>query len=317
MPDFYNEDCITGAQKIEDDSVDLIICDPPFGISETSFDKHYKRENNAIEGYVEAPSDYQKFSNEWIAQAKRILKPNGTFYIVSGWTHLREILNSIDRLDLTTHNHIIWKYNFGVSTTKKFVSSHFHILRLSKGNNLTFNTHCRFGPQEKSSEGKSLLYADLEDVFVINKEYMPGKIKNQNKLPIELIDKLILYSSNENDLVCDFFLGNFTTAYSAIGLGRKATGFEINKEVFNIHSNNIQNNKKQLIKAKLNNLKTVTIDKPKNQGKPITTTELLAIKIKHDEHIKKHYTKKKSIEILMSEYGRGKFSIINILKKNH
>jgi site-specific DNA-methyltransferase (adenine-specific) len=56
-----------------------------------------------------------------------------------------------------------------------------------------------------------------------------------NKLPDDLIRKLILYSSDEDDVVGDFFMGNFTTAYIAIELDRKVVGFEINTESYDYH----------------------------------------------------------------------------------
>jgi site-specific DNA-methyltransferase (adenine-specific) len=214
----YNEDCIVGSKRyIKSDSVDLGIFDPPFGIKETKFDQLYNRnKKNIINGYIEAPNDYYAFSKEWISEAKRILKQNGSMYIISGWSNLKHILNAIDDLDLNIINHIIWKFNFGIATKNKFVTSHYHILYIKKDNSIpTFNTYCRFGSQEKDQNDKSLNYQDLEDVFIINKEYSPNKIKNQNKLPNALIEKLILYSSNIGDTVCDFFMGNFTTAMVA------------------------------------------------------------------------------------------------------
>lgn len=68
MVALYNEECVTGSKKIiEEKSIDLIICDPPFGIDEKFFQKHYYREENlVIDGYVQAPSDYFQFSLEWI-----------------------------------------------------------------------------------------------------------------------------------------------------------------------------------------------------------------------------------------------------------
>ena len=232
----YNEDCITGSpQHFEDESVDLMICDPPFGIKESTMDKHYNRlDSNVIGGYIEAPENYYQFSYDWITQAKRILKPNGSIYIISGWTNLLDVLSACRKIDLFLINHIIWKYNFGVYTSKKFVSSHYHILYLKKNkkSNPVFNTNCRFSSSEKSDKNRSLLYSDMEDVWMINKEYKPNQIKNQNKLPENLVRKIILYSSNKNDTVCDFFLGNFTTAIVSKKLGRTPAGFEINKNAF-------------------------------------------------------------------------------------
>jgi len=235
----YNEDCIVGAKNnFKDDSVDLLVCDPPFGINESTMDKHYNREESkVIDGYVEAPPDYYKFSLEWLTQAKRILKPNGSLYIISGWTKLGDVLKACEDLDLFLINHVIWKYNFGVYTSKKFVSSHYHILYLKKSKKAkpTFNTNCRYKDDQRNGKGGSLLYQDMEDVWIINKEYQKGKAKNQNKLPEKLLEKIILYSSNPDDLVCDFFLGNFTTATVAKKLGRIPCGFELNRTAFNHH----------------------------------------------------------------------------------
>jgi hypothetical protein len=78
----------------------------------------------------------------------------------------------------------------------------------------------RYSPQDRDANGRSLLYRDLEDVWVINREYSRGEKKNGNKLPDELIRKILLYSSNPGDTVCDFFMGKFTTARVALELGR-------------------------------------------------------------------------------------------------
>lgn len=310
--DLWNDDCIEGSKKhLKDNSIDLIICDPPFGINETSFHKHYNRdESTIIEGYVEAPKDHAKFTLDWIEQAKRILKQDGTFYIISGWSNLKDILVAIDTHGLFLLNHCIWKFNFGVNTSKKFVTSHYHVLRCSKEVNVKFNTFCRFGPQEKDDNGSSLLYQDLEDVFVINKEFSPGEVKNKNKLPTELIQKLVLYSSNENDEVCDFFMGNFTTAHVAHGLGRKVSGFEMNENSFNA---NVPVLEKKEFGCDLATLKQVVVEKPENQGKPISDEERESIR-KDYSVLCRDNTMKKAIDLLAKKYGRGRFSIANIVE---
>ena len=232
----YRDDCITGArQSMAAETADLMICDPPFGIGETEFQHLYNRKaSNVVDGYVQAPDDYHTFTYDWMTEVKRVMKPNASLYVVSGWTHLIHILNVIEELGFHTVNHLIWKYNFGVYTKRKYVSSHYHILYLTKSPKAkpTFNTTCRLSPEDRTEEGRSLLYQDMEDVWVINREYRPGEKKNCNKLPDALVEKMILYSSNAGDMVCDFFLGNFTTALVAKRLGRIPAGFELNPESF-------------------------------------------------------------------------------------
>jgi len=94
---FYNMDCIEGAKKyIKNNSIDLIITDPPYGIDGDKLHKHYNRdESNVIDGYIEIPqAEYPEFTENWIVQAERVLKPGGSIYIVSGYTNLIHILNA-------------------------------------------------------------------------------------------------------------------------------------------------------------------------------------------------------------------------------
>ena len=100
---FFNMDCIEGCREhIQDNSIDLIITDPPYGINGDKLHKHYNRnETFVLDGYIEIPKDqYPAFSNLWIREAERILKPGGSIYIVSGYTNLIHILNSLSQTDL-------------------------------------------------------------------------------------------------------------------------------------------------------------------------------------------------------------------------
>lgn len=311
---FYNEDCITGSkEKIKSNSIDLIITDPPYGIDGDKLDKHYNRnESNVIDGYVEVPAkEYNTFSNSWIKEAERILKPGGSIYIVSGYTNLRHILNALSETKLSEINHIIWKYNFGVYTSKKYISSHYHILFYRKpGKDYTFNTNAFFADYEKDDDGTSLNYKHREDVWNIKKEYRPNQIKNKNELPSELLTKMILYSSNENDIVFDFFLGSFSTAKVAIGLNRKASGFELNKKAFEYQLPLV----KEIIPGSLlNKLRTVPENKFKNKGNKIDDQEKNEILKDYLSLSNYGNSKKEIINQLSEKYKRGYWSLTNII----
>lgn len=257
---FWNEDCVTGAKaRLPDGCIDLFITDPPYGIEGDTLDKHYNRkEGNVVSGYVDVPMGrYNQFSHDWISEAVRVTRANGTLYIVSGWTHLGCVLNVIERLNakaggkgvVSLVNHIIWQYNFGVFTSRKFVSSHYHILMLRKTKqrgqkgDYVFN----YGSDDRLAilpvnqtlqvPKTKLLYADMQDVWRIKRQYRPGEPKNRNQLPDALVDKMLAYSSNPGDLVCDFFLGGFTTAKRCRAMGRHCCGFEVNPHAFNVFSN--------------------------------------------------------------------------------
>jgi len=236
MDKFYNEDCITGMKAhVKSNTVDLIISDPPFGIDGHKIENLYNRDSSKVIGdYVEvSKEEYLSFSKDWLKQAERVLKPGGSIYIFSGYTNLKDILIALDETNLKFVNHIIWRYNFGIYTKRKYVSSHYHILYYYKtGGNRTFNTYSRFNANQLTKKGNKANYKDREDVWNINKEYHTNKLKTKNKLPEKLIQKIIDYSSNKGDIILDCFLGSFTTIKVARASKRKFVGFEISEEVF-------------------------------------------------------------------------------------
>jgi len=315
---YYNEDCIEGAKKyLKNNSIDLIISDPPYGINGDKLDKHYNRdESNVINGYVEVSTkEYPEFSLKWIKEAERVLRPGGSIYIVSGYSQLRHILNALSDTKLEEKNHIIWKYNFGVYTSKKYISSHYHILYYIKpGGDVTFNTNAFYADSEKSENGGSLNYQDREDVWIINREYKPGQVKNKNELPKSLLTKMILYSSNPNDMVCDFFLGSFSTAKVAIGLGRKTCGFEINKNAFDYQIKEID-----MIKSGelLLDLRKVPENKLYNKGKPLSIEETKQIMSEFFKLQQKGFSQKTACDKISEKYGRGYWSVLNIVGSNN
>ena len=218
----YTQDCITGMQQhIQDNSIDLVFTDPPYGINGDKLDAHYNRdESNVVPGYVEVPLEtYDEFSRQWITECARCLRPGGSIYIVSGYTNLHHILNALHSTELQEINHLVAQYTFGVYTKLKWVSAHYHILFWAKPGPRTFNT--RFSDTKQS-------YQDRQSVQQLPRDYRPGKLKNKNQLSDRFIDKYIEYSSRPKDLVMDPFGGSFSTKRSAERLGRRFVGFELN-----------------------------------------------------------------------------------------
>ncbi|MYD44172.1 MAG: site-specific DNA-methyltransferase [Gammaproteobacteria bacterium] len=231
----FNEDCIAGMQKLPDEIVDLVITDPPFGIEFKAKRPNYNRTAaRVLEGYQEvAVEDYLAFSKSWLGEVHRTLKPSGSAFVFSGWNNLKDILIALDDIGFETINHIIWKYQFGVATKRKFVTSHYHCLFVAKDDSVrNFYANARFKPDERTAEGRSKRYRDMEDVWEIKREYWTGEFKTPTKLPSELVKKIIEYASKENDLVLDPFIGSGQVAVVAKLCSRKYLGFEIVKEYF-------------------------------------------------------------------------------------
>ena len=160
----YQGDALDLLSRIPPGSVDLVVTDPPFAIDFQAQRLNYNRTGgHVMEGYREIPpEEYAAFTREWVGQAYQALAPTGSIYLFSGWNRLRDVLTALDDAGFVTLNHLIWKYQFGVFTRRKFVTSHYHILYAVKN------------PKEYTFH-KIDHYP--EDVWVINREYWKGRKK--------------------------------------------------------------------------------------------------------------------------------------------
>ncbi|MFH1312908.1 MAG: site-specific DNA-methyltransferase, partial [Candidatus Eisenbacteria bacterium] len=130
-----------------------------------------------------------------------------------------------------------WKYQFGVVTKRKYVTSHYHCLYVCKNERKRkFFPFSRYCQRSKDEAGRSLHYKDKEDVWLIKREYWNGDQKTPTKLPSELIEKILMYSSEEGDIVLDPFLGSGQVAVVSRMLGRKYIGFEVVRDYYDFAS---------------------------------------------------------------------------------
>ena len=198
---------------------DLIIADPPFGISFSKSSHEYGADDYDLYKDDFTASSYFKFSQKWISNCYNALSPSGSLYIISGWTNLQYILNAIQNTEFHVLNHCIWHFSWGVYTKRRFVTSHYHVLLLVKN--------------PKSYQFYKQIHYD-EDVFFwkeYNRGNDPHRIKGHPcQLPIVLLEKLICTSSSEGDLVGDVFSGSGSTILAARLTRRDVIGFEIRQE---------------------------------------------------------------------------------------
>ena len=231
----YNMDCIEGMSLLPERSVDLIITDPPFAIDFKAHRSNYNRtQSRVLTGYNEVePQDYLNFTRSWMTGAFRVLSESGSAFVFSGWNNLKDILIASDEAGFTTVNHIVWKYQFGVVCKRRFVTSHYHCLFICKDDSKRkFFNNARFVSDDRADDGRSLRYRDMEDVWVIKREYWHGDKKTPTKLPAELIEKILLYTSEEGDIVLDPFLGSGQVAVVSKLNHRRYIGFEIVEDYF-------------------------------------------------------------------------------------
>jgi len=310
----HNRDAVAGAREhVPDNSVDLVITDPPYGIAGDKLHRHYNRDESfAVGGYIDVSVDqYAEFTRVWVEEVARILRPGGSLYVVSGYSNLRHILNALHDNGLVEVNHIIWKFQFGVFTRRKFVSSHYHILYFRKPSApATFNRECRFGSAELSGDGGNLNYRDREDVWVIGRENKPGQVKNKNELPIALLTKMVQYSSKPGDLVCDLFAGGGSTGAAAVGLGRSFVGFERNPNAFALAEMRLTSTRPwELFELR----DVMQSGDPANAGKRWTHGELTLLRTRWADLRAQSLSKGRIVDVLSAEFKRGRWAITRAL----
>jgi site-specific DNA-methyltransferase (adenine-specific) len=223
----FFEDCISGMARLPDECVDLVVADPPFGIDFDGKSGAYNRDSGyVLGGYEEIQGSYDDFTYKWIHEIPRILKPDGSAYVFSGWTNLEAVLRAGRETGLSLLNHVIWHYPFGVYTRKRLVTSHYHILLFVKDSRGYFFNKFEHYP---------------EDVWRIKRPYRIGQAKNGTRLPLTVVCRCIDFSSMPGDIVLDPFMGNGTTAVAAKSNWRHFIGFEINEQLKPIIGNELQN----------------------------------------------------------------------------
>ena len=153
------------------DKFHLIIADPPFGLEFNKSSHEYGADDYILYEDKFTGDEYEQFSHAWISRCFDALTPNGSLYVISGWTRIGEILNAVKRTKFTLLNHIIWQFSWGVFTKRKYVTSHYHILFLVKNKKeglYEISITLKNGMRIQSNEGK--------------KEVIKEKFEKLNKL---------------------------------------------------------------------------------------------------------------------------------------
>ena len=210
-------------KTLETESIDLIVADPPYNLG-----KDYGN-NHDLKGFEE----YILFTREWLSEAKRVLKPEGSIYVFMGVRFISYLYDIMDRdLKLFFNSWIVWHYTQGTGKTKGFSPRHDDILVFNKGKNFTFNLDDIRVPQKFYRERNNMRGANPGDVWQFSHVHYsnPNRQNHPTQKPEGIIERIVLASSNKGDIVLDPFSGSGTTLRVCQQLGRKAIGFELNPE---------------------------------------------------------------------------------------
>lgn len=238
----YEGDCIDLLPTIPDGLVSLVVTSPPYNLGK-SYEKRMQLDH------------YIAQQKQVIEQCIRVLSPRGSLcWQVGNYVEDGEII-PLDivlfpifaGLHLSLRNRIVWHFEHGLHTSKRFSGRYEVILWFTKSDDYTFNLDAvrvpQKYPQKKHFKGPHVgeyssnpLGKNPGDVWIIPnvKANHVEKTIHPCQFPVELIERLVLALTNEGDWVLDPFIGVGTTAIAALMHQRRAIGAEIVPEYMRI-----------------------------------------------------------------------------------
>ncbi len=235
-------DCERWLASLPPESADLVFADPPYNIGKAEWDE------------FESHDAYIEWSLRWIEAAARALKPHGSLYIC-GFSEILADLRRPAAKFFAGCKWLVWFYKNKANLNRDWGRSHESILHFRKSKRFVFNaddvripygnhtTKYPVHPQAESSQyanGKQRKEhwsphpggAKPKDVLEIpvTSNGMGEKTPHPTQKPEELLRRIILASSNEDDVVLDPFAGSGTTLVCAEQLRRRWLGCELNPE---------------------------------------------------------------------------------------
>lgn len=228
---------------IPDHSVDHCITDPPYNISGYNNKKQIgwlksnsywsdskKFEKIDAEWDKFSDDDYINFTRAWIHEISRILKPNGNIIIFGSYHNIYKIGSILQDLDRKLINSIVWyKRNAFPNVTQRMLcESTEHIIwavneTQKKAKNWTFNYKIL-----KEINGGVQMRNMWDIVSTPLSEKRLGKHPSQK--PLDVINRLVVGMTKENDIIIDPFMGSGTLPVSAKSLNRRFIGIDSDKE---------------------------------------------------------------------------------------
>jgi len=220
----YNIDCIEGMKLLDDNSIDMVLTDPPYGVSYNNksielvkIDKALQKQVDRDKYYIEFNVDYNEFSK----QLYRIMKDNTHCYIFCSHKQIHKWIIAMSDVGFSNYQTLVWAKNrrsFDLSRGYYFLMSHESILFFHKGfrllerkrvNSKLFNSVLRFNNQQKNN-------------------FHPCE------RPFDLLYFLIELSSNKGDLVLDCFAGSGNHLIASKHKNRSFIGFELSPYYYEI-----------------------------------------------------------------------------------
>jgi len=235
----YNMDCLKGMKKLPDNSIDLVLTDPPYNISlknnnisRTTFRTPIIRRDKALnydfgDWDNKDREEFLEFTENWLKECCRVLKKDCAIISFFNKEDISFLGWIAKRFGVRTRTIFSWHKTNPVPSFRKvnYLSSTEFIWIGSKGKFETFN----FKTQK-----------EMHNFFETANGSAYKVTKHPTEKPLNLIEHFISIHSNKSDIILDCFLGSGTTAEACLKLQRNFIGFEIDEHYFKIAQERIK-----------------------------------------------------------------------------
>ena len=245
--DILQDDCVRAMDSLEANSVDLIFADPPYNLQ--LHGTLHRPDHSRVDG-VDADWDkfasfeeYDHFTREWLASARRVLKKSGSLWVIGSYHNIFRIGSTLQDLGYWILNDVVWRKSNPMPNFQgtRFTNAHETLIWASYGEKTpyTFNYQA--------------LKTFNEDVQMRSDWILPlctgherlksndGAKLHPTQKPESLLYRILLASSKTGDLVLDPFFGTGTTGAAAKRLRRNFIGIEQNLEYIEAAKERLKN----------------------------------------------------------------------------
>tara|TARA_Y100000590_G_scaffold1353_1_gene1715 strand:- start:4717 stop:5790 length:1074 start_codon:yes stop_codon:yes gene_type:complete len=243
-----NGNSLKELKKIPDESFDLIFADPPYNLQlRNQLVRPDRSKVDAVNDkwdQFESFKIYDEFTINWLKECKRILKKDGTIWVIGSYHNIFRVGAKIQDLGFWILNDVIWNKNNPMPNFRgtRFTNAHETLIWASKDKNSKYT----FNYQSLKCLNDDIQMRSTWNLPICNgKERLKnnGKKVHSTQKPESLIHRILLASTNKNDLILDPFLGSGTTAVVSKKLGRIFYGIEKEKKYFEAAKHRIKNTK--------------------------------------------------------------------------
>ena len=230
-----NGDTFKVLKKIEDKTFDIIFADPPYFLSNNGITCSGGKMISVNKGDWDKSltlKEKHTFNKRWIKECYRILKDTGTIWISGTLHNIYSIGMALEESGFKILNNITWQKtnpppNLACKTFTHSTETILWARKDLKNVKYTFN----YDAMKQMNANKQ-----MKDVWTtsLTKPSEKKQGKHPTQKPLEILDKIILASTKENDLILDPFCGSSTTGISAVKLARKYIGIDNEKEYLDL-----------------------------------------------------------------------------------